>query len=197
MKLNEDLIELVNSKVNSGLLFEEEWKGIIYYLYEENDARLIEAKIVEEMRNQINSKIENHIKSNKISREEVSSLNRISENRNISYKSFLKIILDFQIRSRVNYLKKFTLLFKSVDLDSNGIISENEFLTMLSNISFQQKIELEPITGKLLNILDPFNNKQINYSDCINVFSKEVINLNERGNNDTLLNIIVNEYGQN
>jgi Ca2+-binding EF-hand superfamily protein len=196
MKRNEDLVDLVHNKVNNGMLFEEEWKGIIYYLYEENDAKLIEAKLVEDINLQMNMKIQNQINKTKVTRDELASLSRIKENKNISYNSFLKIILDFQIKSRVNFLKNFTYLFKSVDSDNNGIISENEFLTLMNTISYQQKINLEPITGKLLNTLDPFNNKQINYSDCINYISKEIIQTNENGATDTLLNIIVSDYSE-
>ena len=192
MKISEEIQELVNNKVDNGLLFEEEWKGIIYYLYEENDAKLIEAKLIEEINSQMQIKIENHISKSKVSRDEIASLSRIQENKNILYKSFLKIILDFQIKSRVNFLKRFTYLFKSVDSDNNGIISENEFLTLLNTVSYQQKVDLEPYTGKLLNTLDPYNNKQINYSECIFYFGKENIQINER-KTETLLNIIVSE----
>ena len=193
MKRNEDLNELVANKINNGMLFEEEWKGIIYYLYEENDAKLIEAKLVEEINQQMSLKIQSQISKSKVSRDELANLTRIQENKNISYKIFLKIILDFQIKSRVNFLKKFTYLFKSVDSDNNGILSENEFFTLMNTISYQQKVNLEPVTGKLLNSLDPFNNKLVNYSDCINQFSKEIIQLNDTGATDSLLNIIVSD----
>lgn len=193
MKRNEDLADLVNSKANNGMLFEEEWKGIIYYLYEENDAKIIEAKLLEEINIQMNLKIQNQV-NKKITRDEFANLARIKENKNILYKSFLKIILDFQIRSRVNFLKKFTYLFKSVDSDNNGIVNENEFITLLNTISYQQKLNLDHLTGKLLNQIDPFNNKQVNYSDCINIFQKEVFKVNEQGATDTLLNLIVSDY---
>jgi Ca2+-binding EF-hand superfamily protein len=193
MKRNEDLNELVNGKVNNGTLFEEEWKGIVYYLYEENDAKLIESKLLEEINLNVTQKIQSQISKSKISRDEMANLTRIQDNKNISYKTFSKIILDFQIKSRVNFLKKFTYLFKSVDSDNNGVISENEFLTLMNTISYQQKINLEPVTGKLLNTLDPFNNKQLNYSDCIFYFAKENIQVNENGATETLLNIVVSD----
>lgn len=193
MKRNEDLNELVNGKVNNGTLFEEEWKGIVYYLYEENDAKLIESKLIEEINLNVTQKIQSQISKSKITRDEMANLTRIQDNKNISYRTFSKIILDFQIKSRVNFLKKFTYLFKTVDSDNNGVISENEFLTLMNTISYQQKINLEPITGKLLNILDPFNNKQLNYSDCIVFFAKEAIQINENGATETLLNIVVSE----
>lgn len=194
MKRNEELSELINNKVSNGMLFEEEWKGIIYYLYEESDAKLIEAKLLEEINNQMSMKIHNQVSKTKITRDELASLTRIQENKNIGYKSFLKIILDFQIKSRVNFLKKFTYLFKSVDSDNNGIINENEFMTLMNTIGHQHKINLEPKIGKILNTLDPNNNKQINYSDCINQFSKELIQVNQdSGASDSLLNIVVSE----
>ena len=177
MKKSEDLIELIDSKIkNNGFLNEEEWKGIVYYLYEENDAKLIEAKIIEENSNAC-SKGQKQIRQGPIS---------------VSYFTFLKIILDFQIKCRVNFLRKFTILFKSMDSDNNGILSENEFVNMISTISSNQNINLEGYIEKLLNLTDPFNNKQINYSDCISVFSKEGIAMND-GSKETLLNIIVSD----
>ena len=165
----------------------------LVYLYEENDAKLIESKLIEEINLNVTQKIQSQISKSKITRDEMANLTRIQDNKNISYRTFSKIILDFQIKSRVNFLKKFTYLFKTVDSDNNGVISENEFLTLMNTISYQQKINLEPITGKLLNILDPFNNKQLNYSDCIVFFAKEAIQINENGATETLLNIVVSE----
>lgn len=198
----------MQSKINNnGYLKEEEWKGIIYYLYEENDAKLIEAKIIndiESLNNESNKYAKYNLNSgintvlshnNIIGREELNnnnkSLEKFKELKTINYFNFQKIILDFQIKCRVNYLKKFTLAFKSIDSDKNGIISENEFMYMLNSLSIQSKINIEPLAQKLLLCIDPFNHKQINYSDCINAFSKEPYYYD--GKSDTVLNIVVSK----
>lgn len=187
MKSSDELFGMINSKIkNNGLLKEEEWKGIIYYLYEENDAKLIESKIMLEIDNQDHQRQEKQIS---LTREE--AMNPRKEAKGIAYNLFQKIILDFQIRCRVNFLKKFTLHFKSIDSDKNGIISESEFLYLLNKMSIQEKLNLEPLAQKLLVAIDPYNHKQLNYSDCINAFSKEMYYYD--GKSDTVLNIIVAE----
>ena len=62
---------------------------------------------------------------------------------------------------------------------------------MLNSISLQNKVNIEPLAQKLLISIDPFNHKQLNYSDCINALSKE--NYYFDGKTDTVLNIIVTE----
>lgn len=192
MRRNEDLMDIINAKINNnGLLPEEEWKGIIYYLYETNDANLIEAKIIEQINSVMNEKIKNQLTKTKVMRDDITNLNKIQEAKHICYQSFIKIILDFQIKSRVNFLKIYTDLFKSVDSDNNGIISENEFLQLINTISFRNKLNLEPLSTKLLNLVDPFNNKQITYSDTINVLSKEVYPFSDGKQQEAILNLIV------
>jgi hypothetical protein len=40
----------------SGTLSEEEWKEIVYYMYEEDDARYLHSKIVEQSKKKYNNK---------------------------------------------------------------------------------------------------------------------------------------------
>lgn len=175
MKKNDDLFEIIDKKIkNNGLLPEEEWKGIIFYLYEENDAKVIEAKIISDNENAY-SKGQKQMKQGSIS---------------ICYNNFLKIILDFQIKCRVSFLKKFTLLFKSYDTDNNGILSENEFLNMILKKSKELSLHIEAYIDKILLKVDPFGNKIINFSDCVTMFSKEMIMIND-GNKESLLNILI------
>ena len=49
----------------------------------------------------------------------------------MQYSDFRKIILDFQLQEHERFLIKFTNLFKSVDNDQDGIISEVQFKNLL------------------------------------------------------------------
>ena len=81
-----------------------------------------------------------------------------------------KILADFQIKTRENYLKNYVYCFKVVDMDNDGVINEEEFTELLSklncfNTNFPEEVK------RLLNIIDPFNNKQFTFSESISLFS--------------------------
>lgn len=81
--------------------------------------------------------------------------------------------MDHNIRVRDKYLRNFCYLFRTVDKDSNGIINEEEFLQLLSKMSVYDSKSFTENANRILNILDPYNNKQIIFSDCVNLFSDE------------------------
>jgi len=96
----------------------------------------------------------------------------ISKNKDenkISFKDFQKCILDYQIKSRDRYLKNFVSSFRKSDKDNNGVINEEEFYELLTNIKIYGEL-LEENAVRLLNIIDPNNNKQIIFSDCVSLF---------------------------
>lgn len=49
LKANAEIKEMVNQRVN-GVLVEEEWKSIIYYVYENDDAKTLESRIIDFIR---------------------------------------------------------------------------------------------------------------------------------------------------
>lgn len=46
MKNNGDLKEICKQRMES-FIMEEEWKGIVYYVYENEDAKFLESKIID------------------------------------------------------------------------------------------------------------------------------------------------------
>jgi len=111
----------------------------------------------------------------KISREELLKLISYKDNLKIYFKDFQKILLDFQILNREKYLRNFLLLFKKVDLDRNGVIKEEEFLQIINMTrvySNMNKYDFNSHIARLLRLIDPFYQKQITFSDCVNLFSK-------------------------
>ena len=81
-------------------------------------------------------------------------------------------MLDFQLQEHERFLIKFTDLFKSVDNDQDGVISEVQFkdlLRMMNVMGSEEEIE------QLLAQVDPFNNKRMTYSEVVLVLSSHMV----------------------
>ena len=193
-------------------LVEEEWKGIIYYIYEIEEAKEIEFKIEayinkkfnekkyeivynqKSMKNSKNNTITNTISNTitntstnfnnngsqtttkKLSREERFNLvNQMKMNNNILYKDFIKIVLDYHIRLRDKQLRNFVNLFRKIDKDKNGILNEEEFSELVRSFKVYNEEDVDGSIFKFLSILDPYDNQKITFSECVSLFSLEII----------------------
>ena len=67
-------------------------------------------------------------------------------------------------------MKIFTSAFKKHDSDNDGIINEDEFIQFLSEMNLYGS-DIEENALRLLNIIDPYNNKQITFSETVSLFS--------------------------
>lgn len=122
-----------------------------------------------------------------MTREELINLSRNKEELNISFKDFQKVFMlfnfeilsDYQIKSRDKYLKNFRHIFKKIDSDNNGIINEEEFVALISALNVYRE-DPEENTTRLLNIVDPYNNQQITYSDVVSLFSMVSLEFNSK-----------------
>jgi hypothetical protein len=76
-------------------------------------------------------------------------------------------VLDFQIRLKGKYFKVGTSV--AHEKDNNRMVNDEEFLELISVINTSNKN-----CNRLLNMVDPLNNKQITYTECINLFAKEI-----------------------
>ncbi len=194
LKRTEEINNMINVRLN-GFIVEDEWKKIINYLYEINDAKILENKIFEVIKKKyFKSKFDS---DRKLTREEIISLSRVKEEYNIPCKELLKILHEFQIKSREKYLKNFVNYFKKFDTDNNGIISEEEFINLIYNLNFFQN-NLKETVVNLLTLVDPYNNKQITFTECVNLFASQPFT-DENGNiNGTILDkICCNELNVN
>jgi Ca2+-binding EF-hand superfamily protein len=80
--------------------------------------------------------------------------------------------LDFQLSEHEKFLYDFTQLFKQVDNDRNGIINEDEFRDLLSQMRVLHKDEDLIV---LLQIVDPYNNQKMTYSEIVHLLSSHMI----------------------
>ena len=206
------LKKMLNNK-KEGLLKEEEWRGIIYCIFPNEEAQIIENKILLYIQ-KLNEKNDNNLyfinenntnnnylfsnnsinfnfnnsfslskPKNKLTREELFNLTKNKEEMNISYNDFINVIGNYQIRNRDKYLKNFVDLFRKFDTNNDGILNENEFVDLIKSIPYCQK-NIEINIFKFLSIVDPFNNKKIIFSDCVKLFSMEDLKENEKENSE-------------
>ena len=80
-------------------------------------------------------------------------------------------MLDFQLATHEKYIKKFVMLFKKLDEDTNGIVNEDEFKRLIAMIKVAAN---EDETDRLLQIIDPYNNQQITFSECLALLSSVI-----------------------
>jgi len=112
-KHNSEIKDIIDTKI-SGFIFTDESQDIIKYMYNKEDAELILEKLKEFF-------VTNREK--KAGREGILGSNE-KEKFKMSFNSFQKTILDFQLKSHENFLRTFLILFKQIDRDNNGIIDE-------------------------------------------------------------------------
>merc|ERR1711935_1064806 len=91
-----------------------------------------------------------------------------------AYTDFLKVLLDFQLKGHEKFLLKFMKLFRQFDKDKNGVINEEEFRQLIIATD-PNKTDKE--IQDLLNLVDPHNNQQISFSECVNFLSSDLVHL--------------------
>lgn len=124
LKTNNDVRTMFNEKVNGSVL-EEEWVDIVKYMYNETDSDILIGIVNDYIRS---SQAAQHAPAakKKLTREEALAKrenDRLVKGR-IVFSEFLKILLDFQLQGHEKFLSNFLNLFKSIDADNNGIITE-------------------------------------------------------------------------
>lgn len=91
----------------------------------------------------------------------------------IAFQDLLYCICDFQMLQHEKYLYRFVSLFKSADLDKDGIINEDQFRYLIREMkiippniaSTDEKLEEE--IDRLLMMLDPHKTQQITFSELV------------------------------
>ncbi len=66
-----------------------------------------------------------------------------------------------------------------IDDDNNGIVDEEEFRNLIGSLGI---IEYEEDVNALLQIIDPNNNKQMNFSEIIQLLSSQMMSANDGSN---------------
>lgn len=166
-----DINEMVNERTGK-YLAEDEWNEIVRFMYNESDAeyivdQLYSQRIKDELPTDRTTK-------GKVSREEAiiqREKERGLRNR-ILYSEFVNFLLDFQLHGHQKFLSNFVKVFKKVDMDSDGILNEKEFTKLLATVNLGFN---ESDCNRLLQLIDPFDNQNITFSECVALFSTELV----------------------
>eukprot|EP00340_Litonotus_pictus_P008064 CAMPEP_0170532350 /NCGR_PEP_ID=MMETSP0209-20121228/71031_1 /TAXON_ID=665100 ORGANISM="Litonotus pictus, Strain P1" /NCGR_SAMPLE_ID=MMETSP0209 /ASSEMBLY_ACC=CAM_ASM_000301 /LENGTH=748 /DNA_ID=CAMNT_0010828319 /DNA_START=266 /DNA_END=2512 /DNA_ORIENTATION=+ len=165
-KSSSEINEMAKTKTK-GILSNEEWNAIIYFLYEDKDAKAIEEKMIDIAEKEEATRNKGSNQGYKIKKD-----TSLPKPPSINYSTFEKVIMNYQIISRIGYLRNFTLLFKEIDSDGDGIINDSEFMVFVEKLKCYSG-HLQEQTYRLLSIVDPHYLRKLTYSDCIGLFSKE------------------------
>jgi Ca2+-binding EF-hand superfamily protein len=106
----------------------------------------------------------------------------VSERSKLKFHVFLKCVLDFQLREHEKFLSFFVSQFKQVDSDRDGVINEQQFASLMASLGFREDYA-QSISGdfhasridKFLELVDPFNNNKITFSECVHLLSSELV----------------------
>jgi Ca2+-binding EF-hand superfamily protein len=82
-----------------------------------------------------------------------------------------------------------------VDIDNNGIINEDEFRELVAKMNV---IEREEEVQYLLQLVDPYNNQKMTFSEIVHLLSSHMVPIDPEGNPQQtipLLEKFVNKLG--
>ena len=90
----------------------------------------------------------------------------------VRYKSFINILLNFQLKGHEKFLSKFLGKFRAFDDDANGVLDEAQFRQFVRAVSPAKANEA---LDALVNAVDPYNNQHITFSDAVAAMSADLV----------------------
>jgi len=170
LKSEDEVSKLLKKRMASSV-YEEEWVDIIKYMYNHEDSVTLIMKCKDLIASQ--TKAEESVKPAR-GRGRTAAANDNREATKMAYTDFLKVLLDFQLKGHEKFLLKFMKLFRQFDKDKNGVINEEEFRQLIIATD-PNKTDGE--IQDLLNLVDPYNNQQISFSECVNFLSSDLVHM--------------------
>ena len=172
LKSSADIGEMVIEKCG-GFLNEDEWNEIVRFMYNDTDAEFIIQQLYN-FRQKDESLSDRQNVKGKISREEAIILREKEKSlkNRLQYSEFVNFLLEFQFKEHEKYLKNFVRAFKKSDTNADGVVNEREFKKLIISLGLGFE---EGDSNRLLQIIDPFDNQQITFSECVALFASELI----------------------
>ncbi|EKF31050.1 hypothetical protein MOQ_005121 [Trypanosoma cruzi marinkellei] len=164
-KSDTDINKIVQKKTN-GTLLEDEWVDIVKYMYNTDDAVSIIMRVRDYLRQVSHPRRRNSIQRG----HEIASIHDVQ----LPYAELIRILLDFQLEGHEHFLARFHSIFCRHDTDRNGIVNAQEFTAILKTVD-ASKTEEE--IEALLELIDPFGNQLITYSECVTFLSAEIVRM--------------------
>lgn len=170
---SETEVQRMMTEIQEGSLDEWQWRSIIEKMYDPNDFEVLEQKFVNVIQERrAKSYYSTFYDSKKMTREEQLIRKQERDYERLPFDDFQKIILDFQLKEHEKFLEKFIVVFKSIDGDNNGVINEEEFRDLISSM---EVIQNEEEVNYLLQVIDPYNNQQMTFSELVHLFSSHMV----------------------
>ena len=85
-------------------------------------------------------------------------------------------MLDFQLQGHERFLSNFCTLFRELDTDSDGVLTEGQFVDLMYSLKFgfsENKIE------RFLRMVDTNGNGQTTFTEIVDLLEKEQIEVND------------------
>ncbi|ORC89575.1 putative structural maintenance of chromosome (SMC) family protein [Trypanosoma theileri] len=165
-KSDMEIEKIVQKKVNSTIL-EDEWVDIVKYMYNTEDAVSLIMQIRDHLR-QISQPHRRRAATQKS--QDIAGKDEVR----LPYMDFVHILLDFQLKGHERFLARFLAIFRQHDHDRNGIVNAQEFAAILKSLDASKTDE---DVNAVLELIDPFGNQLITYSECVTFLSNEIVKM--------------------
>lgn len=100
----------------------------------------------------------------------------------IPFPLFEKVLMDFQLLGHDRFLSKFRECFSRLDQDGDGILSEDDFITLCSLVgkpTTKGKVKVKERSDDELNnflsAADPFNHSSVTFSSAVACLSEDIV----------------------
>jgi len=178
----DDAINNLLRQKTKGFVIEEEWADIVKYMYNREDS----VNLVALIKNTISSQPvpaapaigrgHSRKKAQKLRREDPIKKGKIM------FSHFLHHLLSFQLVGHRSFLSKFHQTFTIYDVDKNGVLDEEQMRMLIRDVDTSKS---DSDIDAIIQEVDPYNNQNITYSECVNALSSELVssvdNSNESG----------------
>lgn len=160
------------------------WARIIERMYDEQDWYTLEemfrSVIQKRQQSRFSMRDKRRSSKRKMTREERLAMVSQKDSDKLLFNEFMKTVLDFQLKEHEKFLYKFIVVFKQIDGDNNGVVNEDEFIELVKRMRIWEGNE-EEIT-KFLEVVDPYNNQEVTFSEIVHLFSAHMVGANDPNN---------------
>eukprot|EP00964_Phaeocystis_antarctica_P109800 scaffold74212_cov38-Phaeocystis_antarctica.AAC.1 len=162
-------------KRTQGLILEKEWSDIVRYMYAQEDAAVLVVRVKELAcaARAAEGEARGEARPAYTPRSARRAPPLKPQSYKLSYFSFVKVLLDFQLAGHQQFLGHFLRLFRELDPEAKGVIGEACFRRLVLQLD-QAKAEEEELL-RMLATVDPNNHSQMTYSDCVATLSAKLV----------------------
>ncbi|KPA79767.1 hypothetical protein ABB37_05516 [Leptomonas pyrrhocoris] len=156
-----------------GTVTEDVWKEVVKYMYNAADAALITGILHQFLYRQSLPRLQRH-------RAEEIKLSPTAVFSQLSYKDFVRLLLDFQLDGHERFLEPYVRIFRRHDKDRNGIVNDAEFAAIVRELDATKP---EEEVAAMVQQIDPYGSQLITFSESITLLNEELLRLTESPQN--------------